>query len=895
MLSEYDVREISFDGQYINGYAEKVLTEPYKNKYIIKGSTGIGGTTAILNYNKSSYIIVSPNVGMIRSKEKNRDKYSSDKQFFRYEGSKDNWIDVINYLESTDTPNAIINTTPDQIVNAIDAHYKWMSEIPLFIDEAHLYVQDAGFRDSVGKFMELVYNDWNACFTLSTATPFYRFWDIPKHIKMDFYKVSRTQQPKKQLDISYGKKDIKKFVYEQHELGRLVVVFTNNKNLHANFRDLLVSNLVGDTLRIKLAPYKRGVSLKDLDMDQTDVLMLSSSYYAGFDIGHDCSVLIVSDQSNEAWKVNINNIVQAYGRCRKTVHQALLVNLTAEQSDSTPKSIMELENCYENYQNKINGFKTILNDSELRFNEEFSKYFVNYKYVNRAMLMNELIKKVDDYHLYNPDILVETLTEYNFEIREYQSDNDNLNTSLGVQFTQRMMNLIQIDDDKLLKDYWKIKNNLKNKKDGTFSPKLALEFLTAYLLNISGANDLKVRLNNKRLYTGEFYRYFSTFLAVNGSSRNLLVRPKKEFLTNNAHYICESAKEVLHNNVKLTDDWHMLYRIYQISNNQYPDKIGRNLTIEQVMNDEDIYLKYLDKGSNRSSNTRKAILKQLKSNGITLNQRESDRLKRKIRENFNDLSNGKSFGQYYNPKYLKNQMKQAIIFGLSNWGNGVQKRVGHREYNPFTALPKSLRSIIPVRYVEIDLTSANAQFVDMILGTEIAGQVYQNIMKHHSITRNKAKWKYNTMLNNHRISRSKATEFYIGAGYPKDKAKELAGMTANTKKGEFFKLMTQYEELTINLYNEMIDYSGLRFHDALVVKESDIGNNGFVLPTTLVTHSEDCDDYLCELELPKNKQVYFHIGYYNNSKMKYDGKVSREAHHTDEPLERDNGCHLLAS
>ena len=119
MLSEYDVREISFDGQYINGYAEKVLTEPYKNKYIIKGSTGIGGTTAILNYNKSSYIIVSPNVGMIRSKEKNRDKYSSDKQFFRYEGSKDNWIDVINYLESTDTPNAIINTTPDQIVNAI--------------------------------------------------------------------------------------------------------------------------------------------------------------------------------------------------------------------------------------------------------------------------------------------------------------------------------------------------------------------------------------------------------------------------------------------------------------------------------------------------------------------------------------------------------------------------------------------------------------------------------------------------------------------------------------------------------------------------------------------------------------------------------------------------------
>lgn len=895
MLSDNDVRAISFDGQYINGYAEKVLTNPNTNKYIIKGSTGIGGTTAILNNNNSNFIIVSPNVGMIRSKEKNRSSYNSDRQFFIYQGSKDQWQDVVNYLDSTDTPNAIINTTPDQIVNSIDNQSKWMPEVPLFIDEAHLYVQDADFRDSVGQFMELVYNQWKASFTLSTATPFYKFWDIPKDITMDFYKVSRREQTIKRLDISYDKKDIKRFVYEQHDLGRLVVIFTNNKNLHTNFHDLRVSNLVGDTLRIKLAPYNRGVSLNDLDITQTDVLILSSSYYAGYDIDHDCSVLIVSDQTNEAWKVNVNNIIQAYGRCRKTVQQALLVNLTSNYGDTAPKSKSELEDYYKNYINKLDTFRTILSDNQLRFEDEFSKYFVKYKYVNRAMLMSELIKKVDDYHLYNPDRLIEVLTEHNFEVKEYQSEDEKIYHRLGMGFTERMKNLVSIDDNILLRDYWNIKNNLKSKNDGTFSPKLALEYLTAHLLNISDATQIKNKLNNKRLYAGEFYRYVSAFLAVNGSSTNLLVRPKKEFIDNHSHHASELAKAVLHNNIHLTDDWHMLYRINQINNNKYPDKITRNLCIEQAINNEDIYLKYLHTGSNRSSNTRKAILNLLKSNGITLNQVESDRLKRKITENFNTLRNDKSFGQYYNLKYLKNQMKQAIIFGLTNRGDGVQKRVGHRQYNPFTALPRSLRSIIPIRFVEIDLTSANAQFVDMILDTDISGQVYQNIMDHHGITRSQAKWKYNTMLNNHKVPKSKATEFYLSAGYPEAKAKTLADMTANTKKGDFFKLMTKYEEAAINLYNEMLDYTGLRFHDALVVKQSDILSGGYVLPTTIITQSEDSDDFLCDLELPKNKEIYFHIGYYNNTNLNYDGAVSSQPHNAGEQLESDNGCLLLAS
>jgi len=79
MQSDIRIKELTFEGQYISGEAKAILTDPNTNKYIIKGSTGIGATTAILNNTKGNYIIVSPNVGMIESKEKHRGTYDSDK------------------------------------------------------------------------------------------------------------------------------------------------------------------------------------------------------------------------------------------------------------------------------------------------------------------------------------------------------------------------------------------------------------------------------------------------------------------------------------------------------------------------------------------------------------------------------------------------------------------------------------------------------------------------------------------------------------------------------------------------------------------------------------------------------------------------------------------------
>jgi hypothetical protein len=881
MLSDKCIKELFFEGKYISGKALSVLTKPFTNKYIIKGSTGIGATTAILNNTTGNYVIVSPNVGMIESKEANRGKYKSGRQFFIYQGSKDQWSEVVEYLGTADGQNAIIDTTPDQIVKATSGLLKLLVDMPVFIDEAHLYVQDADYRDSVGHFMELVYHNWKASFTLSTATPFYNFWDIPTDINLEYYLVRRQEQPIRHLDVSHNRNDIKRFVYEQHDMGRLVVVFTNDKRIHTGFRDLRVANLVGDTLRIKLAPYDRGITSEQLDYNEIDVLMLSSSYFAGFDIKHDCSILIVSDQSNDAWKVNANNIVQAYGRCRETVHQALFVNLQnsknaiSEGQTGHLKTALDLYPYYDTFQKKVQLYSDILNDSELKYDEQFREYFVNYQYVNRPKLMGDLINTVDDYHLYNREAFEQTLTSYNFETANYISENEKLTTTNGVRFSVRIKNLIQLPHESLLRDYNNIKYNLRDKTHGSYSPKLALEYLTAYLLSITDAIDLINKLDNKRIYTGEFYGYMNSFLRVNGHTRNLLHQPSKKFLGDNAHHQDGSAKEILANCIGLTDDWHMLYQIHKISNNQFTDKIDRNLKIEQAIHREDIYMTYLATGSNRTSNTGKAIHQLLKSEGITLTDHESERLKRNIRENFNSLDNGKPFGQYYRPEYLKKLMIQSIVFCLTNGKCGNRKIVEFREYNPFTALSKSLRGIIPIRYVEIDLSSANAQFVDILLGTDISDEVYTNIMEHYGLTRNQAKWKYNPTLNNHRLSVPKAFEFYKNAGYPEEKAQRLARMTANTQKGSFFRIMTEYEQAVIDLYNEMIEGNGVRFHDALVVRESTIRDKDYVLPLALKTSKEQhAVDFLSDLELPDDRTIRFHVGYYNSPELKYNGPVS---------------------
>src|SRR6478609_1474196 len=88
-------------------YANYKVTNFDNNKLVIKGDTGIGGTSAILNITDKNIIIISPISGMIAGKEKERESH----QMFIYQGSRDRWNHYENDLRAGH--NIILNTTPE--------------------------------------------------------------------------------------------------------------------------------------------------------------------------------------------------------------------------------------------------------------------------------------------------------------------------------------------------------------------------------------------------------------------------------------------------------------------------------------------------------------------------------------------------------------------------------------------------------------------------------------------------------------------------------------------------------------------------------------------------------------------------------------------------------------
>lgn len=878
MLSNVNISTLHFKTKYITGEALNVLTDTTKNKYIIKGSTGIGATTAILNYQLGNYIIISPNVGMIKGKEVKKSSFTSDKQLFIYSGSDDTWEDALHYLMYNDVQNLIINTTPDQICKVYDTEvYLMLLDIPIFIDEAHTYPQGASFRKKLGEFMELVYNQWNASFTISTATPIYSFIDIPGNISIEYYRVERTKKQLKHIDVTNDRKAIEQFVYEQYEQNRLVVIFTNDKNIHLSFKELKVGNLVGETLKLKLKPHGRGIDLKDLDYDETDVLIFSSSYYAGFDIEQDCSILIISNQQNEANKINVNNIVQAYGRCRHTVHEALFVNILAERNSkgetiTYPKYLSEVHTNYDGYLERKKEYESILNNFKLNLVAKESGYITNANYINRSLLLHDVLTNINDYQLYNDDVLIQTLNDYGFNTSTYINDIDKVRKKYGSNLKQRMTNLLLLSTDELLNDFSNIKRKLRNKADGSYSPKLALEYLTAYLLKFTDANILIDKLNNKRVNSNEFYKSVNAFLCVNGSTRNHTVQLSKNEVNGSKIYVNDDAKEVLKTIIWLTDNWQMLYSITKIGNDNYSSKIAEEIFITDLLYDKTLYLKYQNNKKNRISNIRSAITKSLKSEEIQVDDVRLNLINNIIKSNSKKLDSDE-FISYNSKKSFKKRMKEAIVFLLTNGMSGKGRTTKHREYNPLTLLPRAFRSIIPIRYVEVDLTSANPQIIDAMLNTDIGLNVYKNLMSSRKITRNEAKTLFNKTLNNYKISVAKAIKIYLDSGYSKDKAKELAMLTAEVGKGVFYEKMTKAEAELTKLYNETLSIKTYRFHDAIVMKESDIIDNNIILPIQLEKAEDD-------IEMQK-KQIVFHIGYYNLPGINYEGMVSNKSHSTD--------------
>ncbi|WP_405327702.1 hypothetical protein [Leeuwenhoekiella sp. LLG6367-2.1] len=832
-MFEYEINEVEFNGRYVNGEALEAITDFSRNTYIIKGSTGIGCTTALLNYTHGNCLIISPNVGMIESKKNGN--YNSDKQCFIYSQSANNWDEVYTYLNNTedDKQNIIINCTPDQIAVIKERKadlYKLLVNIPIFLDEFNAYTVQSEYRSVMGVFLELVWNEWIAHFKLSTATPNFKNIDVPQDKDVVFFKLTRADQEQKPIQITTKRNHVKQFVYDEVSKGRLVVVFSNNINIHKDFRDLRVANLTGKTLNTKLKPFKRGDVVEDLDYVDIDVLLLSSTYYAGFDIDRDCSICIVSDQLNDAFKISVNDAVQCYGRCRKSVHDALFVNIQMS-NEYYPKSLNEINKAYELYQSTVSYYTTVAHGATYSYEVEGIEQITPQLYVNRGLLLEPCLYKIMDYQLYNDSVFRSTLQGYGFNVSDYEVEQPtSFRRIAGATFAERLRNLLELDSIELLKSYNRIKYNLKTKDNGSYNHKLCFEYLTAYILKTTRATVLIDKLNSTRVRPNEFYKSVNLYLRANTDTEYLFEQLTTQQLAT-AKRIYESVGSCDPIGSQIPTDWQYLYSCHKVSNNILPDVIEREIKLYEVFYNSDLYKPLVNDKSHRVRNVQNLITGNLIGLDIQLQLEEVNWLKTVSIKIFRELDETGEYVNHNTRTVIKNKMLNGLVFLLTNGKVGIKTETKNREYTPLTQLPKALRCIIPVKTIAVDLTSANPQIVNQILGTDIGLSVYQNLMRIRGISRNEAKTLYNATLNNHKLRVCDAKRFYIDCGYTTEQAEQLARLTANTEKGAFYEVMTLNEKKLMQNYQSILPVKSYRFHDAIIMPLELIEDNHLELPT----------------------------------------------------------------
>jgi len=142
----------------------------------------------------------------------------------------------------------------------------------------------------------------------------------------------------------------------------------------------------------------------------------------------------------------------------------------------------------------------------------------------------------------------------------------------------------------------------------------------------------------------------------------------------------------------------------------------------------------------------------------------------------------------------------------------------NRVFNTATKTTRQLRPYTPYRLIQCDIKSAFATFIDEIIESNIAQNVYANIMKNESVDRSQAKTLYNTMLNDYKRDPKDAKAFLKNCGYSKEQVENILSITSK-EKGSFYRAMTIKEENIIHAFKDInkLDETAVRLHDAILI------------------------------------------------------------------------------
>lgn len=842
-----------------NEYANSIITKFNNNKLVIKGDTGVGGTSAILNITDQNIIIISPLSGMIAGKELVRLPH----QMFIYQDSKDRWH---HYESELRVGNKIIlNTTPEQIIEIKknnDYLYKQTMNIPFFVDESQVY-SESDYRASMPVFYNILFHEHKGNFTLSTATPTFKNLDIPKHILDDMEIIKIEREVKRNKPITICPMNVYwEFIKSNCEKGNKVVLFTNDINKIKNIitpeaLGYKTQTLVGETLAVKTSGVKPKTYgeynnlLKSKIDDSADVYILSSKYLIGFDLNFDASIGIIMDENSKVDSFNVNQVTQAYGRVRKNVIEAKIFYNSLGTSN---KEINKLEEAIES----------------IEFDENYLEK------------IQPIIKDINHSFSYPMSNLTNSLNEYGFTVVEDKNEGTVVSTSANFPIKYRNL-IIQEDQDpyirhkELIKVYNKIKGDDPNYNGYTTKDLLlwatayiALETGSEYLLKADAqrydrllktaktfidVNDLAYpdQMNEMDKITKFRVSKNTMEIAINAGAVCIStgdIQTSYEFFTSMADSPFSKAKQIINT----------LYVIHLVENGQYSEETQRiihgfSVVSECILED---YVKALSavskqnvqalldtdnkeklelltktyakelKGNKIFNNTNRKIISQLEKlkgyNQSEINQimDKATAIKSSLLLCKHGIRNTIKMNTYSIEIQIerhKNYLLSLLSLSCAGHMFGFKTtNIDNRVFNTATKTTRQLRLYTPYQIIHCDIKSAFASFLDTIVGSELSQDVYQNIMNKYNIERNEAKTVYNMMLNDNTRTSYEAKAFFKICGYTNDQVSEILKLTLN-EKGSFYRTMTRMEDKLIQdfKYINRLDHTAVRLHDAVIM------------------------------------------------------------------------------
>jgi hypothetical protein len=879
--------------------ANAVITNFNNNKLIIKKDTGIGGTTSVLNITNKNVIIISPLSGMIATKEHKRQPH----QMFIYQDSKDRW----HYYEKEiqyGTETIVLNTTPEQIIELRKNNpslFKLVMDIPFFVDESQVY-SESDYRKSMNAFYDILFNHHRGGYTLSTATPTFRNLDIPKHAldNMELITLERSERRLKPISIA-PLKNYWNFIKEHCEKGNKVVLFTNDINKIKNIQNAdnfnyKVQLLVGETLAVKTSAIKTKslehqhmLDKSKVDKD-ADLYILSTKYLIGFDLEFDAAIGIIMDEASEVDCFNVNQIVQAYGRVRKKVVDAMVFYIAISKNPN--QETLSLEN-----------------------NILAIDYDANY--LNNIQPLISEINQIQSYPLPN---LIQSLKAYDFDVRIIDNPSESLSDS-RVDIASKYRNLIQQEKKdtiflgkELVKVYTKIKGDDNNYNGYTekhlllwAAAYIALATESKYLLDYEpqrydrlllraktfiDVNDLEYPTRMTELDRITKFRVSEKAVSIAKKEGALCeLKLKKQLIKDENQKLKEI--EVLNETVytEQSNLWYddkfkkakqiinSLYCIYLVEHGLYSDDTKRiihgfsvvsecliddytealsdtcNLDVAELLKDDtkkDLEhitkeYAYLLKRNQVFKNSNQKIATKLKKlkGWENYNQKEIKQIMDKatsIKTSLIECKHGVRNTIKMNTYSLSTQLERHRYYILSllslacaghTFGFKTTSR-DNRIFNTATKTTRQLRPYTPYELIQCDIRSAFASFLDEMVGSNIALNVYSNIMNSHEVDRDTAKTLYNSMLNDYKRNPTDARTFFKSCGYTKEQVDKIIAITSK-EKGSFYRAMTQKEEAIIKKfrYENKLDETSVRLHDALLIYNEPKNRN-------LITSIDNC-------------------------------------------------------